>query len=71
MTNKTAWTSDDLNYKTLQATGVGLLVGGGAAIATGVALYFVGARSAGGESATNVSLSVAPGRGVIGWGGQF
>ena len=71
MTNKTAWSSDDLNYKTLQATGVGLLAGGGVAIATGVALYFVGARSAGGESATSVSLSAGPGRGVIGWGGQF
>lgn len=70
-TNTKPWNPDDENYKTLQATGVGLLVGGGVAIATGVALYVVGAKSAGGESATSVSLSVGPGGGVLGWGGRF
>jgi hypothetical protein len=75
-TNKAAmnakpWNPADGNYKTLQQAGVGLLVGGGVAIATGVALYVVGAKSAGGEAATSVSLSVGPGGGVLGWGGRF
>jgi hypothetical protein len=62
------------NYKTLGNAGIGLMVGGGVALATGVALYLVG-RSADAESTdagTRVSLWYTPGSGAhVSLGGSF
>jgi hypothetical protein len=64
--------TSDGNYATLQNAGVGLLIGGGVALAGGVALYLVG-RHAATESAPASGVSFAPsaGGGVVGWRGQF
>lgn len=62
------------NYKSLSNAGIGLMVGGGVALATGVVLYLVG-RSADTESTeggTQVSFGYAPGAGAhISLGGSF
>jgi hypothetical protein len=62
------------NYKTLGNAGIGLMVGGGVALATGVALYLVG-RSADAESTdagARVSLWYVPGSGAhVLLGGSF
>jgi hypothetical protein len=62
------------NYETLQNAGAGLLIGGGVAVAGGVALYLVG-RHAGTEpaagAATSVSFAPGAGGGVLSWEGRF
>jgi hypothetical protein len=69
-------TYDDANgnYQTLGNIGVGLMVGGGIALATGVALYVVGRRADGetGDNGTHVSFAYAPGfGGRLSLGGAF
>jgi hypothetical protein len=62
----------DGNYATLQNAGVGLLIGGGVALAGGAALYLVG-RHAATEAApaSGVSFAPSPGGGLVAWRGQF
>lgn len=62
------------NYKTLANTGIGLMVGGGVALATGVVLYLVGrgTPSESTEAGTRVSFEYAPGFGPhFSLGGSF
>jgi hypothetical protein len=62
----------DGNFATLQNAGVGLLIGGGVALAGGVALYLVG-RHAASETApaSTVSFAPSPGGGGVAWRGAF
>ncbi len=62
------------NYKSLSNAGIGLMIGGGVALATGVVLYFVGrgADSEPNEGGTQVSLGYVPGFGAhLSFGGSF
>ena len=58
------------NYKTLQGAGVGLIVGGVVAAASGVGLYLFGRRE-GSEPAQAVSFNVGERFGLVQWGGRF
>ncbi len=59
------------NYRTLGDTGIGLMIAGGAAVATGAVLYLFG-REAETSTETHVSLGYAPGAGGhILIGGRF
>ncbi len=62
------------NYKSLSNAGIGLMIGGGVALVTGVVLYFVGrgANSESNEGGTQVSLGYLPGFGAhLSLGGSF
>src|SRR5450432_2270531 len=58
------------NWETLQGAGVGLIIGGVAALAAGATMYVLGAKSGRSET-TSVSFAVGPGGGIIGLGGRF
>lgn len=62
------------NYKSLSNAGIGLMIGGGVALATGVVLYFVGrgADSESNDAGTRVSFGYVPGfGGHLSLGGSF
>lgn len=64
----------DANWKTLQSTGLGLLIGGGVLVAGGLTMYFVGRQIGSASSASsNVSLSggIGHGFGMLRCEGRF
>jgi hypothetical protein len=62
----------DGNYKTWGDTGLVLMIGGAAALATGGILYWIGRDGPSGDSHSTVSVGYLPGRGGgIQIGGQF
>jgi hypothetical protein len=64
------YSDDDANWKSLKYPGLGLIVGGGVAVATGVALFIVGSRSPRPEEQA-LSIDVGPGSGLLRWRGTF
>jgi len=64
------YSDDDANWKSLKYPGLGLIVGGGVAVATGVALFVVSAKTPKPEEHA-LSIDVGPGSGLLRWRGTF
>jgi hypothetical protein len=67
---KQPYSEDDANWKSLKYPGLGLLVGGGLAVATGVVLFVVGGKTSKPEEHA-LSIDVGPGAGLLRWKGAF
>ncbi|HEY2732150.1 MAG TPA: hypothetical protein VGK52_19555 [Polyangia bacterium] len=60
----------DLDYRTYDHAGIGLMIGGGVAVAAGATMYLLGRPDAG-TSVVGLSFGPAPGGGVALMGGTF
>jgi hypothetical protein len=67
---KQPYNDDDASWKSLKYPGLGLLVGGGVAVATGAVLFVVGGKTSKPEEHA-LSLDVGPGAGLLRWKGTF
>ncbi|HVZ73732.1 MAG TPA: hypothetical protein VHJ20_15235 [Polyangia bacterium] len=69
--SKTYDSGKDGNYKTLQQAGVGLLVGGSAALVGGAALFLIGRHEGHAQQEGSVAFVPGPGFGVLSYGRTF
>ncbi len=67
---KAPYDPSDGNWQTLQRSGVGLMVGGGIAVAAGAVLYVVGHRERT-QGTSSLSFNIGSGQGLVRWEGRF